>query len=484
MDATSGRDRGPLDVVASGGGDDGWSAPWVAQATLGFVLLGVTIRVVRYLLNFPLWCDETMLAANFIDRGYADLLRPLDYRQVSPLLFRFAMLTSVRLLPFTEMSLRLVPFLFGVGSVLLFRVVAGRILRGVPLLLAVAIFAVSAWPLRYVAEVKPYASDLFVALALMALAVEWRRDTSRVGWLWGLAALAPVAVGLSFPAVLVVAAIGLALLPSVARSGRWDVRLAYAAFGLGALATFVALQGFYKTSPQDQAYFYRDWAEAFPPLDGPLAFAVWFLKTHTGFAFAYPIGGALGLSSLTFLYLTAGVVAHWRRDRRAVLGLMLMPFAMGLVAAAIRRYPYGMNTRTMQYLAPMICLLAGLGAAAILARFASPRARRDLLRASVVALAGLGLWHTGYDLTHPYKTPSDERARAFAKWLWTEKSINAELACPKVDFGQVFQPTHWGVDATDTYLCYQRIYSPRHCPRQAGPPRRRLAVASAPRRPV
>ena len=472
MDATT----GPLEVTAGGGeGDDGWSGAWVARATLGFVALGVTIRVVRYLLNFPLWCDETMLAANFLDRGYADLLGTLDYRQVSPLLFRFVELTAVEVFGFSEMSLRLFPFVCGVGSMLLFRHVAGRIMAGVPLLLAVAIFAVSGWPLRYVAEVKPYASDLLVALGMLALAIEWRRDTARVGWLWGLAALAPVAVGLSLPAVLVAAGVGFALLPSVARSDRWGVRLAYVAFGVGALATFLALQGFYKTSPQDQAYFYRDWAEAFPPLGNPVAFAAWFLKMHTGFAFAYPIGGANGLSALTFVYAAAGVWALWRRERRAILGLMLMPFAMGLAAAAARRYPYGMNTRTMQYLAPMICLFAGLGAAAILARF-GPRARRHLLRASVAGLAALGLWHSGYDLTHPYKTPSDERARAFAKWLWTEKSIHAELACARVDLGAVFDPEHWGRDATDTYLCYQRIYSPRHA---RGAPVRLDAVSAS-----
>jgi hypothetical protein len=465
MDATQGQGRAPLEVVGKGGGDDGWSAPWVARATLGFVALGVTIRVVRYLLNFPLWCDETMLAANFLDRGFADLLRPLEYRQVSPLLFRFAMLGSVRAFGFSEMSLRLIPFVCGLGSVLLFRHVAGRILKGVPLLLAVAIFAVSAWPLRYAAEVKPYASDLLITLAMLAAAIEWRRDPAKVGWLWALAAGAPLAVGFSFPAVLVAAGIGLVLLPAVARSGRWDVRIAYVLFGLGAVATFLALQGFYKTSPQDQEYFYHEWDDAFPPLRNPLAFAAWFLRMNTGFAFAYPVGGANGLSGLTFALFVAGAVALWRGRRRAALGLALMPFAMGLVAAAIRRYPYGMNTRTMQYVAPAICLLAGLGLAAALARLASPRLRRDGLRGAVLALAALGLWLVGYDLTHPYKTPSDERARAFAQWFWTEKSIRAELACVRGDLGVVFRPEHWANDATDTYLCYQRIYSPRHARR-------------------
>jgi 4-amino-4-deoxy-L-arabinose transferase-like glycosyltransferase len=455
------RDRSPLEVVPPGGGDD-WLAPWVAQATMGFVVLGVLVRAVRYLLNYPLWCDEAMLAANFLDRGYADLLRPLDFRQVAPVLFLLLELTAVKLLGFSEMALRLFPFLCGIASVLLFRHVAGRVLGGVPLLLAVAVFAVSGWPLRYVAEVKPYASDLFVALAMLGLAVEWWRRPDRVGWLWALAVAAPLGVGFSYPAILVAGGIGLALAPSAWRSGRWDARLALAVYGVAAAATFVILLGTYKTAPQDHDYFHHDWAGAFPPLDGAARFAAWFLSINTGFMFAYPEGGGRGLSSVTFACFVVAAIVLWRRGRRTVLALGLMPFAMALIAAAMHRYPYGMSARTMQYAAPTICLFAGLGAAALLARFQSARARRGAPRVLVVALAALGLGRMGYDLSHPYKTATDGRARAFAQWFWTEKAMGAELACVKEDLGIVFQPGHWGHDATETYLCYQKIYSPRH----------------------
>ena len=32
----------------------------------------------------------------------------------------------------------------------------------------------------------------------------------------------------------------------------------------------------------------------------------------------------------------------------------------------------------------------------------------------------------------------------------------------KRNLGTEFDPRHWSHDATDTYLCYQKIYSPRH----------------------
>ena len=37
---------------------------WVSRATWAFVALGIWLRVSRTLLNFPMWGDETLLAAN------------------------------------------------------------------------------------------------------------------------------------------------------------------------------------------------------------------------------------------------------------------------------------------------------------------------------------------------------------------------------------------------------------------------------------
>ena len=62
-------------------------AGWLACATWAFVGLGVLLRLTRYLMDYPLWWDEAFVAVNFIRRDYLDLLRPLDYGQVCPILF-------------------------------------------------------------------------------------------------------------------------------------------------------------------------------------------------------------------------------------------------------------------------------------------------------------------------------------------------------------------------------------------------------------
>ena len=210
-------DPGPP-VAATICGDRELASRRLERATWAFVGLGVLLRIARYAMDYPLWWDEAFVAVNFIRRDYLDLLRPLDYGQVCPILFLWAELTVVKLLGFSEWSLRLFPLVCAILSVVLFRHVAGRVVRGVPLLLAVAIFAVAYHPIRHAADVKPYASDLLAALALLALAFDWWRSPERAGRMWALAAVAPIAIALSHPAVFVAGGIMLGLLPSVVRA--------------------------------------------------------------------------------------------------------------------------------------------------------------------------------------------------------------------------------------------------------------------------
>ena len=102
-------------------------------------------------------------------------MKPLDYQQVCPLLFLWAEKAISLVLGFNEWSLRLCPTIASIAALFLFRHVAGRLLKGVALVIAVAILAVGYTPIRHGGEIKPYATDFLLALALFALAVEWLR---------------------------------------------------------------------------------------------------------------------------------------------------------------------------------------------------------------------------------------------------------------------------------------------------------------------
>jgi hypothetical protein len=418
-------------------------------------------------LRFPLWGDEAAFAANLLDRGYLELLRPLDFQQVSPPLFVWIELTAVKVFGFNEYSLRLFPFLCGLLSVLLFRHVAARLLRGVPLLLAVAIFAVAYYPLRHSAEVKQYASDLLVALVLLALAIEWWRNPGRVAWLWALAAAVPVALGLSHPAVFVAGGLSVAILPLLWRSSSRHAWIAFATYNVAMLFAFAVVFRI-STAPQIAAtnaegIMKAYWAEAFPPVSRPIQFVAWLAAVHTGQMFAYPLGGAdHGSGALTFGCCVVGSLFLLRQQRGTLLAICLAPFVLTFVAAAVQRYPYGGFARTSQHLAPAICLLAGLGAARLIARIRRESLQSGLIVAGAGLLAIFGAGQMTRDLTHPYRTEHDQRVREFARWFWSDKAIDAELVCARTDLNQPFFKETYLWRGIAQYLCNQRIYSPHH----------------------
>ena len=167
-------------------GDDPLSLRRQTQWLWIFLALGLAARVVRYLLRSRSGKMRPCFRPIFLHRGYLELLRPLDYYQVAPTLFLWCQLTVVKLLGFSEWTLRLVPFLCGIGSLFLFRHLAGLMLRGTALVLAFGVFAVAYPPIRYTAEAKPYGCDLLLALLMLTLAVHWLRRREESRWLWAL----------------------------------------------------------------------------------------------------------------------------------------------------------------------------------------------------------------------------------------------------------------------------------------------------------
>jgi hypothetical protein len=441
----------------------------MTRGIVGFLALAAVLRLVRVLQNYPMWCDETMLAANLLDRDWTELAQPLAYRQICPLGFLALEWLAVRIFGFSELSLRLVPLFSALASVPLFYLLARRVLgAGTPAtLLAVAIFAVSEPLIRYAGEAKPYAGDFLVGLVLLNVAVVWLRAPDRSARLWALAAIVPVAIALSLPAVFTIGAIALCgmseLLWRRAHTSARSFAGLFASAGI-AVAVLAAL-GQYRMLPADRTYFLKFWAQAFPPSwRDPAAMARWLVRVNTGPLFALPHGADLALAWLSpvmFGCFALGVLLLMRKQK-GVTALLVLPVLLTLGAAAIRRYPYGVSARVNLYLVPAILLLAALGATWLCTLAARVIAPRKIMMALLFMLAFYGTRRLANDLGHPYRTPWDRTAREFARWFWEEMSVDAELLCVRSDLGIPFRSGGWAYDGADQYLCYQRIYSRRH----------------------
>ena len=110
------------------------------------------------------------------------------------------------------------------------------------------------------------------------------------------------------------------------------------------------------------------------------------------------------------------------------------------------------------FMAPIFCLLTGLGAAAFLSLLKNRRwSAAGPVKAAMVVLLLIAVGTAVRDFFKPYKEPCWGRNRDFARWFWCDKAQDAELACYVNDM----HGAKAGGDLASIYYCNQRIYSAR-----------------------
>lgn len=414
-----------------------------------FLALGILARVLRWCLAFPLWGDEAYQAANSIPRAASPVLGPLGWGMVAPPGFVAAEHAMAAVFGFGELALRFVPAAAGVLALFVFARIARLALAGWPRVLAVATLAASYYPTRHAVEVKPYSTDLFVALVLLWLALEHARAPERRRFAWAFALALPVSLWCSFPAAFVAGGLLLALAPRALRGiGRWP----FAVGGALLLASFAALRSLVLGAQMShEQYLFELWSHTFPPWREPLELLRWLFETNAGRMMAHPAGGSGGGSVLTLALVVLGAVLLWRSQKRMLLGMLLAPFALNLVAAGMHAYPYGGSARWMLHLAPAICLLFAVGLAWCVRASSTARTGRAVVVA-LSMLAALGVFTTARAAIKPYKNLHDLEARAFARWYWSDRGDGAVRLDLATDLGWNLFPT-FPEGAPAQYLC-------------------------------
>jgi hypothetical protein len=248
----------------------------VAIWAAGLLAVGAAARITRWACHFPFWYDEAAVALNLVDRGWPGLNAPMLHAQVMPFGFLAGEVLLYETLGPDELSLRLLPLLAALGSLVCFwkltRVVAERIgfRDELGVLPPLALFAGSYYLIRYAGELKPYSLDVFFAslflwLGAASIAAGSKKCTRTLA---AAAILVGPATWLSYPVVFVAAAVSLALLPTVARAPR--ARLAFVAYNAALLAGFASHYlgfGLAQDAAAGESFMREFWVDSFPPAD-------------------------------------------------------------------------------------------------------------------------------------------------------------------------------------------------------------------------
>src|SRR5688572_5782587 len=123
-------------------------ARW-ADLALVVVVAGAIVRIWRWRLNRPLWMDEQNLSLNLRERGFSELLGALDYHQAAPLGWLWSVRLTLEIFGPGERALRLVPLLFGIGTLAVAWWIGRRWLGAIGASALVGLLAVAPALLRY-----------------------------------------------------------------------------------------------------------------------------------------------------------------------------------------------------------------------------------------------------------------------------------------------------------------------------------------------
>jgi len=373
-----------------------------------FLIFGVSLRLLRYALKLPIWVDEGFLGVNILERSFHQLLKPMEYIQVAPLGFIWAERAMFQAFGMSEYVMRLIPTLAGIAALILFAFWTRKILEPLAATLATAVLAVSDLAVRHAVELKPYGVDLLVGIVLLYPATLFLKDrqTRRLVFL---ILITPLAIFVSLPSVFIAAGIVATLcfdFPRMAARQRILVLILGAVLctTFGVLVwRFIGAQ-FAGSGPSQQICW------VFPPYNPP-QFFLWFVQTHSGNFFGYPLDFTAPGSGASFLLMVIGAMVLFRTGRARLGLLVISPFVMTFIAALLRRYPYGDSPRVGQHLVGPICLLIGLGSAYVIRLFARrERALQITCLVIFILLINIGLAGPGALLI----APSHEMKRDFA----------------------------------------------------------------------
>jgi hypothetical protein len=353
---------------------------WLAGAVLaGLLALGAAARARG--LDRSLWLDEAWVANSVLEPSIAAMLRYEAWLQTSPPLFLVLVRGAVDLAGESNAAFRAVPALFSLAAIGLFAWLALRWLRPPAALAALALFAFSPRLVAQGASLKPYASDAFAALALLARGDAYLARPSARRLAAALASGALLSL-LSFAAPLFLPALALACLP---RRGPSPAAPAWHALAIAATAALAAaglLAGFVlpNREPSLLEYFRR----GFFPGGGPLVLAGWIAercRLAVGFAPGLARGGAL--EALVALLAAVGVLDLALRGRAgdarsgARAALLAAPLAGALALNLAGALPMARgNDRILLFLFPGAALSLGAGIEALARLTARLRAAR------------------------------------------------------------------------------------------------------------
>ena len=373
------------------------SKTWWFLPAAAIALAGTALKVYQWYFARPLWLDEQMILLNARDRSFPNLAGPLWLDQAAPLGWLALQKATLEIFGTTDRAMRVIPVIFGIGTLWVAWWTARRWLSPVSAVVLVALCGISQWMTFYALEVKPYSADAFWALLLPALVV-WAAESSdrqpmslARTTVWWCAAF--IGQWISFGATFVTPACALILCGTALR--RLGVRGAaiVAAQGLIWLAGFAAHYVASMRHASNDDFLRSYWAAGFPPPSAGAADALRWLLAQ-----AQPLASHPGSTALWITFwLSAACGIAVLLATRPMMGMVTLGVPLSAcVLALMHVVPF--NDRLALWTTPALYLAVAVAAGHVFEYIAAPRSPRRLAGAAVALVFAFTAWPVVRDI--------------------------------------------------------------------------------------
>ncbi len=360
------------------------------------IAFGIILRMVMFLHNRNLIIDEANIVRNLAERGFGGLAKPLSYEQYAPPVFLWIEKLASLLFGFGEKAMRLYPLLCGIGTLVVFPAVAGKLMRREGVWLPMAYLAGGFIFLKYSAEVKQYMPDTFIALLLLWLAL--CRDVHltpkwRFALLWMVAG--SVAIWSSMPSVFILAGVGGYYAWQIFQSKRYGHMLSLSLIVVVWLLQFALYYTVILEAQINSSYLQSYHHDYFLNI-APANFDEWKHNWERLEDIIGNVGGWSGVAVVSNLLLAAIGAIHLIAKRKAGVMLTALPVMLVLIAAALHQF--SLIDRVVLFMMPLWLLLIGVG-------FQALWRLRTAVKAVLLVIAGYdALACTAFrSITRPYE---------------------------------------------------------------------------------
>jgi hypothetical protein len=331
--------------------------PWI------IILIGIGLRLIRYLHNPSLWFDEANIAIDIIRRPLFDLINPSpDYTQTHPFGFYALVKLIIQMLDNSEYALRLVPLLFSIVSLILFFRLAKEYLSPGAIPIGLGLFALSDPLIYQSSNLKPYSGDVAFALIILLLSVRMSSENLNIFRIILYGFIGTIAIWCSTPSIFILTGVGVVLFMSSLYCKDWrkvsGIVIICIIWALNFVVYFFLythnlLKAINSTFGMDTFMQMEKSIIPLPPRS--INDLKWYVETFFN-TFDYPLGFTLkGIAVLLFL---SGCIILYKK-RKQVIFILLSPAILAIIATALQKY--ALRGRLLFFIVPSMLLLIAEG---------------------------------------------------------------------------------------------------------------------------